>query len=463
MAVNQALKDAYEGVSASNAVGTPNAGVLDQHPGEYIFQKYVEIAESCGIVIDVEDCFQPGDQPEPFNQLEEEQGQTQEQEFVRYSHIYSSAINKFTTLVKDEDEYSEFRTAMFNTLHQDQQFCRVCAFLVSGVLDGEPIFETDLRENEDEWFFDGNELEDEKVSYIDESVDEYLLEGATYPCEAYSVYLDRNTEQVCSLVDRWTMQSIIRSTYDECNNEKTELDDPDVKYIVVKSSGHGFHHHHHEGSAQWEGTIDECRDWIADNSSPNANYHSTPRFEIKYERTLIPEKYHPSIILRRMNQIANKIYTLRMFHINLQLRNWLIYGPPQGNTLRMRMNDSDQDDQPKSAPNPLPNYPDDDSKQFVCKLRPGKWSNELNTLADAFTKLPPGFELAILLWAHSANSNFTGSIHSQIKASEYKNRVAGIVHYDNRGTYISEHEYTQDGWKLVDKNPEHKGPIEGFD
>ena len=37
MAVNRALKDAYEDVSASNAVGTPNAGVLDQHPGEYIF------------------------------------------------------------------------------------------------------------------------------------------------------------------------------------------------------------------------------------------------------------------------------------------------------------------------------------------------------------------------------------------------------------------------------------------
>tara|TARA_B110000008_G_C16882682_1_gene529601 strand:- start:774 stop:1157 length:384 start_codon:yes stop_codon:yes gene_type:complete len=125
----------------------------------------------------------------------------------------------------------------------------------------------------------------------------------------------------------------------------------------------------------------------------------------------------------------------------------------------MQMNNND--DEPKSAPNPLTNYPDDDSKQFVCKLRPGKWSNELNKLADAFTKLPPGFELAILLWVHSANSNFTGSIHSQIQ-DPYKSRIAGIVHYDNQGTYISEHEYTQDGWELVDKNPEHKGPIKGF-
>ena len=460
MAVNRALKDAYEDVSASNAVGTPNAGVLDQHPGEYIFQKYVEITESCGIEIDVENCFD-FEQPEPFNQFEEELGQTEEQKFDRYKFIYSSAISKFIdTLAEDEDEYSEFSTAMFNELHQDHQFRRVCAFLVSSGLNGEPIFETPLCENEEEWFFDGCELEDRTGHHPNESADEYLLEGADYPCDADSVHLDRSTKQVHSLVDRWTMQSIERGTYQECKDEKKDLDNP-VKYIVVELSGHGFHHH--EGWAQWDGTMNECRDWVNDKSPSNKRYDIQERYKIEAETILIPEEYHPSIILRRMNEIAAKIGYLRMFHFNLQLRNWLIYGPPQGNTLRMRMNDSDQDDQPKSAPNPLQNYPDDDSKQFVCKLRPGKWSNELNKLTDALTKLPPGFELAILLWAHSTNSDFTGSIHSQIKASEYKNRVAGIVHYDNHGTYISEHEYTQDGWKLVDKNPEHKGPIEGFD
>ncbi len=459
MPIKQALKDAYEDVSASNAVGTPNAGVLNQHPGEYIFQKYVEIAESCGIVIDVEDCFQPEDQPEPFNQLEGEQEQTQEQKFVRYSRIYFSAINKFTNLVKDEDEYSEFRTAMFNELHQNKQFLRVCSFLVAGCDDGN-IFETELRFEEEEWFFDGNELEEVTGHHPNESADEYLLEGADYPCDAYSVHLDRSTKQVYSLVDRWTMQSIERGTYQECEDENRDLENP-VKHIVVKSSGHGFHHH--EGSAQWEGTIDECQDWIGDKSSPNEHYHSTPRYEIKQEMILIPEVYHPSIILAKMDGIAHTIRDLKMIHSESLLENWLSYGPPGGNSLMMRMNGSDRDDKPKSAPNPRTYYPDDDAKQFVCKLRPGKWSNELNNLADAFTELPPGFELAILLWAHSANSNFTGSIHSQIKASPYKNRVAGIVHYDNRGTYISEHEYTKDGWKFVDKNPEHKGPIEGFD
>lgn len=459
MPVKQALKDAYEDVSASNAVGTPNAGVLDQHPGEYIFQKYVDIAESCGISIDVEDCFQLENQPEPFNQLEEEQEQTQEQKFERYKRIYSSAIRKFTnTLENDEDEYSEFRTAMFNELHQDQQFGRVCSFLVACCDDGN-IFETELRINENDWFFRGQELEDKQQNHSDESVEEYLLEGAAYPCAAYSVHLDRSTKQVHSLVDRWTMQSIERGTKKECEDEKTELDDPDVKYIVVKSSGHGFHHH--EGFAKFPGTYDECQDWIRDKSSPTQHYHSIPRYEIKQERILIPERYHPSIILERMNLIAQSIKGLRLIHIKSLFRNWLTYGPPGGGSLMMRMNGSDRDDQPKSAPNHLTNYPDDDSKQFVCKLRPGKWSNELNKLADAITKLPPGFDLAILLWAHSADSNFTGSIHSQIQ-DPYKSRIAGIVHYDNRGTYISEHGYTPDGWELVDKNPEHKGPIEGF-
>tara|TARA_B110000003_G_scaffold276045_1_gene320613 strand:+ start:592 stop:1953 length:1362 start_codon:yes stop_codon:yes gene_type:complete len=452
MPVKQALKDAYEGVSASNAVGTPNAGVLDQHPGEYIFQKYVGIAESCGISIDVEDCFHPQDQPGPFKELEEEQ----EQKFIDYSRTYSSAIEVLIKTLREEEDEDEFLTSMFQVLHQDKQFCRVCSFLVSKDMDNLPTFETPLHDPGNEWFFDGTELEDKQEQHTDESVEEYLVKGAAYPCKAYSVHLDRYTDEVWSLVDRWNMQSIKRSTFDECNDEITELNDPDERYIVVKESDHGFHHH--EGSAQEEGTRDECQDWI-NNNSGNEYYHSIPRYEIKQEITLIPEEYHPSIILGRMDQIARTIGNLRMIHIKLGLRFWLIYGPSQGNSLMMQMNNND--DEPKSAPNPLTNYPDDDSKQFVCKLRPGKWSNELNKLADAFTKLPPGFELAILLWVHSANSNFTGSIHSQIQ-DPYKSRIAGIVHYDNQGTYISEHEYTQDGWELVDKNPEHKGPIKGF-
>ena len=451
MAVNQALKDAYKDVSASNAVGSPIPGVLNQHPGEYIFQKYVEITESCGIEIDVDDCFNL-EQPEPFSQLEEELGQTEEQKFNSYKHIYSSAISKFKNTLDEIDEYSEFLTAMFNELHQDQQFLRVCSLLVAYHDDGN-IFETPLRENEEEWFFDGYELEDGRNRHNNKSADEYLLEGADYPCNAHSVYLDISPERVHSLVDRWTMQSIEMGTYQECEYEKRDLDNLDKRYIVVKQSGH----------AQWQGTKNECLDWISYNSSSNKNYDLQERYEIEEETILIPEVYHPSIILNRMNGIAHVISNLRLIPFNLQLRNWLIYGPPQGNTLMMRMNDSDQDDQPKSAPNPLTNYPDEDSKQFVCKLRPGKWSNELDELVEAITNLPEGFDLAILLWAHSANSAFTKSIHSALKSYADENRIAGIVHYDNRGTYFSEHEYTQDGWKFVDKNPEHKGLIEGFD
>lgn len=453
MAVSENIKSGYEDVSASNAVGTPNAGVLDQHPGEYIFQKYVDIVESCGISIDVEDCFHPQDQPEPFNGLENQQ----EQKFIEYSQTYSLAIRVLINTLKDEEDYDEFRTGMFQVLHQDNQFRRVCAFLVYNGMEREPIFETELRFEEEEWFFYGHELEDEQKNHSDESADEYLLEGATYPCDASSVHLDRNTEQVCSLVDRWTMQSIKRSTYVECNNEKTELNDPDERYIVVRTLDPNSHH---GGSVLWEGTKEDCDDYIHNNPSPIGHYRLDERYTIEYEMTLIPEEYHPSIILFRIDQIASTIQDLRMIHINVHLNNWLTFGPPsQGNSLSMWMNNSDE--QPKSAPNPRTYYPDDDANQFVCKLRPGKWSSELDNLADAITELPPNYDLAILLWAHSADSNFTSSIHSQIQ-DPYKSRIAGIVHYDNRGTYISEHEYTQDGWKLVDKNPEHEGPIEGF-
>lgn len=457
MAVSENIKNGYKDVSASNAVGTPNAGVLDQHPGEYIFQKYVDIAESCGISIDVEDCFHPQDQPEPFNGLENQQ----EQKFIDYSQIYFQAIRKLINTLKDEEDEGEFLTGMFQVLHQDNQFRRVCSFLVSRDRDNQPTFETQLRENEDEWFFSGTELEDEQEYHQDESVEEYLVEGATYPCKADRVFLDENTELVCSLVDGWTMQSIKRSTYDECNAERTELNDPDERYIVVEIADYGPHHHLHDrGSAQYEGTQDECQDYINDNQSPNWHYILDKRYTIEYEMTLIPEEYHPSMILSRIERIASTIQDLRMIHINVHLNNWLTFGPPsQGNSLSMWMNNSD--DQPKSAPNPRTYYPDDDANQFVCKLRPGKWSSELDNLADAITELPPNYDLAILLWAHSANSNFTSSIHSQIQ-DPYKSRIAGIIHYDNRGTYISEHEYTPAGWELVHQNPEHKGPIEGF-
>jgi hypothetical protein len=86
----------------------------------------------------------------------------------------------------------------------------------------------------------------------------------------------------------------------------------------------------------------------------------------------------------------------------------------------------------------------------------------LDTLTEAIGELPNGYDLAILLWSHSVDQDFTDLIHTLIRTNGDVNRMAGLVHYDNKGTYISEHSYTTKGWKFEDQNVDHKGTIEGF-
>jgi len=463
MPVDVGIVEAYTGVRASNAVGKPNPGTIGEHPAEYIFQKFVEIADAAGVALNEEDCFSPDDQPNPYiSETEQLDDVKIEQVFNKYTQLYSNAINKLVqTIEKDADDYIDFRCEMFNELHENGQFLRLCGFLLSTIEDGN-LFETELRDD-DEWLFNGCELEDTQGTKNDVPADDYLVDGASPPCDAWDVYLAG--DQIFSLVDRWTMSTVERGSWQECKDEQNNRNNLSAQFVVIQESDDNWGHHGHGGTShpQERGTRQECEDWGRDNNpSPGTRYEIIDRYIIKPEMIVIPDEYHPSLVLYRAHRIDYALRDLRLFHVELHLKNWLVFGPATGDSFMMMMRSGQDDKGPKIPKNTAPFYRNPGSNQFVCKLRPGRWSNELNTLDDAISELPANYDLAILLWSHSVNPDFTDLIREKLDLSLGGMRIAGIVHYDNKGTYISEHSYTANGWIKVDQNPEHKGTIEGF-
>jgi hypothetical protein len=462
MPVDVGIVEAYTGVRASNAVGKPNPGAIGEHPAEYIFQKFVEIANAAGVALNVGDCFSPDAQSNQYSSMTAQLDDVKiEQVFNKYTQLYSNAIDKLLeTIKKDTDDYSDFRCEMFNELHENGQFLRLCGFLLP-TTEERNLFETELRDV-DEWLFDGCELEDEYGSKNDDPADDYLVNGASPPCDALRVYLAG--DPLYSLIDRWTMSTIESGSWNVCSDKKSNRESSTKDCVVIQKIDDNWGHHGNDGTSHPKevGTRQECEDWGRDNNpSPGTRYEIIDRYIIEPERIVILEEYHPSLVLCRLHRISNALRNLHLFHVEFLLKNWLDFGPATGDSFMMMR--SGQDDKgPKIPENTASFYRNPGSNQFVCKLRPGRWSNELNTLDDAISELPAGYDLAILLWSHSVNPDFTDSIRTNLSLNLGGGRIAGIVHYDNKGTYISEHSYTANGWIKVDQNPEHKGTIEGF-
>jgi len=457
MGVDVSVKEAYSGVSASNAVGRANPGILSDHPGEYVFQKFFEIADKAGIQINEKNCFSASVVPKTYSDaIANGNLEVQEREFKNYSNLYSAAIQKLLqTISASANDYLDFQCEMFNELHDDVQFRRVCSFLVASSEDRN-LFEADLCEFDD-WLFHGTELEPKKVQHNSDSADVYLVNGASPACDAYKVYLDG--AELYHLADHWGMSSIERGLWAVCNKEKNNQDNPDKQHVVKLENGQ--YHGDFTSYAQYTGTFAECSVWVGANQAPSgARYEVIECYEVMKEQKIrIPEEYHPSLILDKLEHISNCVRSLYLAKVLFQLKDWLTFGPPTGGGMMMA---GSGDSRPKTAPNLKKYYKVSGSKQFVCKLRPGRWSNELNTLLKAIGELPSGYDLAILLWSHSVNQDFTDLIHNLIRTKGDVKRMAGIVHYDNKGTYVSEHSYKAKGWKFEEQNDDHKGTIEGF-